>query len=67
MSNLTRRERESRAYKLTVASGGLSLAAVVTFITGVVGATSMGLFVLVTLAASVSLFMLRKTLEAGRR
>lgn len=67
MANITRRERESRAYKLTLASGGLSVAAVVTFITGVLGATSMGLFVLVTLAASGSLYALRKTLEKGRR
>lgn len=61
MANITRRERESRAYKLTLASGGFSVASVVLFVTALVGATSFGLFVLAILAAAGSIFMLRKT------
>jgi hypothetical protein len=63
VSNLTRRERESRAYALTLASGGFSVAAVVLFITALVGATSFGLFLLAILAAAGSVFALRKTVH----
>lgn len=61
MANITRRERESRAYKLTIASGGFSVASVVLFVTALVGVTSFGLFVLSILAAAASVFALRKT------
>lgn len=63
MSNLTRRDRESRAFALTVATGGFSLAAVVTFLTMVVGATGFGLFFLMLILAGGSLVALRSTMK----
>jgi len=63
MSNITRRERESRAFALTLAAGGFSIAAVVLFVTALVGATGFGLFLLALLAAAGSVAALRKTLH----
>jgi len=63
MANITRRERESRAYKLTLASGGFSVAAVVLFVTAIVGATSFGLFLLALVAAGASTVALKATLK----
>lgn len=60
-NHLSRRQRVDRAYALTLASGGFSLASVVLFVTAVVGATGFGLFFLALVAAAVSVAALRRT------
>lgn len=62
MSNLTRRDRESRAFALTVSTGGLGVASVLTFALWVVGVSGFGLFFLLLLATAASLVGLRKTM-----
>lgn len=63
MSNLTRRERESRAYALTLASGGFGVATVVLLVLAVVGAGTGGLAFFTALAAVLSVVLLRRTLH----
>ena len=63
MSNLTRRDRESRAFALTMTTGGLGLATVVTFVLSVAGVAGFGLFVLLLVATVVSLVALRSTMR----
>ncbi|MTD46440.1 hypothetical protein GKE82_19650 [Conexibacter sp. W3-3-2] len=62
MANITRRQREKRAYQLTLASGGFSLASVVLFVTSLVGVTGFGLFVLALVGAALSVLALRRTM-----
>jgi amino acid transporter len=62
-TRLTRRERERRAYALTLASGGTGLATVVTFITALVGVTSFGLFFALMIVTVVLIALLRRTLR----
>ncbi|MCW2999646.1 MAG: hypothetical protein JWN65_3195 [Solirubrobacterales bacterium] len=63
MSNLTRRERESRAFALTLSTGGLGLASVVTFALLIFGVGSFGIFLLLLIATIVSLVALRSTMS----
>lgn len=62
MSNITRRQRESRAFALTIATGGFGLASVVTFVLMVVGVAGFGIFLLLLIATAISLFALRSTM-----
>jgi amino acid transporter len=62
-TRLTRRERERRAYALTLASGGTGLATVVTLITALVGVTSVGLFFALMIVTVVLIALLRRTLR----
>lgn len=62
MSNLTRSQRESRAFSLTVATGGGAIATAVTFITWVVGATGFGLFFVLALVTGLCYLGLRRSL-----
>lgn len=62
MSNLTRRDKESRAFALTMTTGGLGLASVVTFVLSIVGVASFGFFVLLLILTGVSLMALRSTM-----
>jgi len=62
VSNLTRRQRESRAFTLTLATGGGGVATAVTFITWVVGATGFGLFFILAVITALCFFALRRTL-----
>jgi zinc transporter ZupT len=59
---LSRRERERRAYQLTIATGGLGLVAVVGFVLAVVGVTSFSLPVIAAVLAVVCGVLLRRTL-----
>lgn len=60
-NQLSRRDRVNRAYALTLASGGFSLASAVLFVTALVGATGFGLFFLALVAAAISVAALRRT------
>ena len=62
MSNLTRRQRESRAFQLTIASGGGAVATAVTFILWIVGAVGFGLVFLLAAFTAVCAFAMRRTL-----
>jgi len=65
MGGLSRRDKEKRAYALTLTTGGASVAAVVLLALGVVGVIGLGPFFLALVVAVVAGFVLRGTL--GRR
>lgn len=64
MSNLTRRQRESRAFALTMTTGGLGIASVVTFVLAIAGVAGFGLFVLLLIATGITLALLRSTMRS---
>ena len=59
---MSRRKREQRAYYLTLATGGLAIAAVVVLVLTIVGITSFSLFILLAVLAAIAGFLLRRTL-----
>ena len=58
----TRRQREQRAYQLTLATGGLALVAVVGLILAVFGVIGAGLPILAAILAVVCGLLLRRSL-----
>jgi len=60
----TRRQREQRAYGLVVATGGLSVVAVVGLLLAVVGVVGFGGPLLLAILAVVCGFVLRRSLGA---
>jgi hypothetical protein len=56
---LSRRQREKRAYSLTLVSGGSAVAAVVFFVLAVIGVISLGWAVLAAIVAVGAAFLLR--------
>ena len=58
----TRRQREQRAYQLTLATGGLSAVAVVGLVLAVVGVVGAGLPIIAAVLAVVCFVLLRRTL-----
>ena len=63
MGGLSRRQREKRAYSLTLVSGGATVAAVVFLVLAVIGVMSLGPALLAALIAAGAAFMLRGTLR----
>jgi hypothetical protein len=63
MSNITRTQRESRAFSLILASGGFGVAAVVLIVLSIVGIGSFGFGVIAAVIAVVLYLMLRRTLK----
>ena len=63
MGGLSRRQREKRAYSLTLVSGGAALAAVVFLVLWVVGVMSFGPAFLAIIIAAGAAFLLRGTLR----
>ena len=61
-SNLSRRQRERRAYRLTLATGAAGLAAVVTLVLSLVGVMSFGIFLLLAVVTAALAFVLKGTL-----
>ena len=59
---MTRREREQRAYQLTLATGGLAAATVVLVVLAALGVTGGGLPVLTAILAVICFVLLRRTL-----
>ena len=59
---LTRRQREQRAYQLTIATGVLTVVGVVGIVLAVVGVIGGGLPVIALVLAAVCFFLLRRTL-----
>lgn len=61
-SRLTRKQRETRAYRLTLASGGLGVVGAVWFVIALVGPGGIGIPVLLLVLAAISAFALKNTL-----
>ena len=63
MGGLSRRQREKRAYSLTLVGGGAAVAAVVFLVLAVIGVMSLGPALLAALVAAGAAFLLRGTLR----
>jgi len=59
----TRRQRETKAYRLTVATGGFAVASVVVLVLALFTSVSFGLFVLLAAITAVLAVMLRGSLR----
>ncbi len=59
---VSRSQRESRAYRLTLATGAGAVTSVVLAVLWIAGVTGFGLFFLVAALTAVSYFLLRRTL-----
>ena len=59
---MTRRQREQRAYQLTLATGGLAVVTVVGIMLAVFGVIGSGLPILAAILAVVCFVLLRRTL-----
>ena len=66
MGRLSRRQREKRAYSLTLVSGGAAVAAVVFLVLWVVGVMSFGPVLLAAVIAAGAAFLLRGTVGSSR-
>jgi hypothetical protein len=63
-SRLSRRQRERRAYQLTLATGGLTVVAVVGIVLAIAGVVGGTIPVLAAILAVVCGLLLRRTLNA---
>ena len=61
MANLTRRDREKRAYSLALVSGGAGIAAVVFLVLAIVGVMGLGPTILAALVAAAAAFGFSRT------
>jgi len=59
---LTRRQRERRAYQLTLATGALAVAGVVGLVLALVDVIGAGLPIIALVLAALCFFLLRRTL-----
>ena len=59
---MTRSQRESRAYRLTLATGAGAVATVVLLVLSIAGVVGFGLVLLVGILTAVAGFLLRRTL-----
>lgn len=64
MANLTRRQKESRAYTLAVVGGGAGVAAAVLLVLAVVGVVGIGPAFLAALVAGLAAFGFRRTVRS---
>jgi flagellar biosynthesis component FlhA len=60
---LSRRQREQRAYYLVLATGGLTVAAVVVLVLSIFTSVSFSLFILLAVLAAIAGYLLRRTLN----
>ena len=58
---MTRRQREQRAYRLTLATGGLAVVTVVALVLAIAGVLGAGLPILTAILAVVCFVLLRRT------
>jgi putative flippase GtrA len=61
MSNLTRRQRERRAFQLVSVGGTASAVAVVTLVLAIAGVMGAGVFVIATIVAIACFLLFRRT------
>lgn len=64
MANLTRRQKEQRAYSLVLVGGGAGIAAVVLVALAVVGIVGIGPALLAAIVAAVAWFAFRRTVDS---
>jgi hypothetical protein len=62
-SGLSRKQREQRAYTLTLATGGFAVLTIVLVVLAVLGITNFGLAILAALLATGSGLLLRRTIR----
>jgi hypothetical protein len=60
---MSRKQREQRAYRLTIATGGLTVAAIAALVLSIAGVLGGGWVVLLVIMAVLSGWMLRRTLQ----
>jgi hypothetical protein len=63
MGQLSRRQREKRAYSLALVSGGAAVLAVVLFVLAIVSSLGMGPAFLAAIVAAISGFVLKGTVR----
>jgi hypothetical protein len=61
MANLTRRDKEKRAYTLALVGGGAGIATVVFLVLGVVGIMGLGPAIIAAIVAIAAYFGFRRT------
>ena len=61
MANLTRRQKEKRAYSLALVGGGAGLATAVFLVLAIIGVMSLGPAILTAIVAAAAAFGLRRT------
>ena len=61
MANLTRSQKEQRAYTLTLVGGGAGIATVAFFVLAIVGIMSLGPAILAAIVAVIAFFLFRRT------
>lgn len=61
MANLTRRQKEKRAYTLALVGGGAGVATAVFLVLAIIGVTGIGLAILTAIIAAAAAFGLRRT------
>lgn len=61
-TRLTRKQRETRAYRLTLATGGLGVVGTIWFLVALVGPGSVGLPIILLVLAAISGMALKSTL-----
>jgi hypothetical protein len=62
-TRLTRKQRETRAYRLTLATGGFTVVAVVTLVLALVTSMTLGVPFIAIVLAAISGWMLKNTLN----
>ena len=62
-NRMSRRQRESRAYRLTLATGGAALATVVVLVLTIIGVTSFGLFLLLAVVTAALAWATRRSVS----
>jgi UPF0716 family protein affecting phage T7 exclusion len=62
-SRLTRNQREQRAYRLVIVTGGLTVASIAAFVLAIAGVLGSGPVVLLAILAAVAGLLLRRTLR----
>lgn len=61
MANLTRSQKEKRAYSMVLVSGGAGVATVVLLVLAVVGVVGFGLPFLTAIVTAIAWFLFRRT------
>lgn len=61
MANLTRRQKEQRAYTLTLVGGGAAVATVVFVVLAIIGVMGLGPAILAALVAAIAAVVFRRT------
>ena len=59
----SRREREARAYRLTLATGGFGVATLVVLVLAIAGVTSFGLFLLLAVVTAALAWATKRTVS----